>query len=98
MATINLNLDVALSDVLAEISDDQLQKEMADRCLEAARRVEEAREDDFKPLVEEALEYLRQGRAADAQLVLERTLYPKWSSPEAVASAVRSRLYQMRLQ
>jgi hypothetical protein len=88
-STVSMFIDIDLGEVLAEMSDQQLIDALESRCIKIARTTEEAKIDTFTPLVEEAADMLRQGRADDALLTLERALSPKWKSPEEPAGRIR---------
>lgn len=88
---VSMYVSLDLAEVFSEIGDDDLVREVENRCLKVARSVEEAKADDFTPLVEEALDLLRQGRADDARLTLERALFPKWRAPEDALRELQKR-------
>lgn len=88
-STVSMFIDIDLGEVLAEMSDQQLVDALEARCIKIERTTEEAKIDTFTPLVEEAADLLRQGRADDALLTLERALNPKWQSPEEPAGRIR---------
>lgn len=88
-STVSMFIDIDLGEVLAEMSDQQLVDALEARCIKIARTTEEAKIDTFTPLVEEAADMLRQGRADDALLTLERALNPKWQSPAEPAAHIR---------
>lgn len=82
MTSVRIYAKIDLDDVLDELSDEQLREAMERRCIDTARNVEQAKEDSLRPMLEEALDLLRSGRAEDAALCLERALFPKWKTPE----------------
>jgi hypothetical protein len=91
MTRISVDVDVDLADLLEQVGEDALIKELEARCLEPRRKIKEAEERDFLPLVEEALDQLRSGRPDEARLTLERTLFPKWRSREDAEAALKAR-------
>lgn len=82
--TVSAYVDIDVDDILHQISNEVLAKELEDRNIAAIQAKQEEIDLSFVPLVEEALTYLRIGRADDAALTLERALYPKWEKPEQV--------------
>lgn len=87
--TVSVYVDIDVGDVLDEISDEQLVAALEARNIDAAKAAVDKIDLSFQPLVEEALGYLKAGRADDAMLTLERALYPKWKSPEDVLSLMK---------
>lgn len=92
MTRIVVDTYVDLAEILDQVGEEALIRELEARCLEPRRKIKEAEERDFVPLVEEALEQLRSGRPDDAQLTLERTLFPKWRTSEALEVALKAAL------
>lgn len=78
---INCDADVRVEDVLEQLSDDDL--------LEAFK----ARQKEVPPeppdLITEAYQALLDGDSAEALLLLERYIFPRWSSSEACAEAYK---------
>lgn len=84
-----VDVDVDVADVFEQLGDEALLKELERRGHAKVQKVFDAEESELAAVLvhtEEALDQLRQGRADDARLTLERALYPKWKSVEASAA------------
>ncbi|MGU3495900.1 hypothetical protein ACLBXM_17810 [Xanthobacteraceae bacterium A53D] len=94
---ITVDVDVYIDEVLEKLSDDELLSELRERARRDPKKFEAtvrelglAAIEPAAPvvLVEEALEDLRDGRTADAALVLERICRPKWKAPSEALEAL----------
>jgi hypothetical protein len=80
--TVSVYVDVDVDGIIEDISDEDLIAELK------SRKVTIPQERAIIDLAEEALTWLRCGNAAEAQLVLERTLFPEWSTPMACLESI----------
>jgi len=83
----SITIDVPVSDVLDEIDDDDLLKEVRNRELELPAGVEASIGCD-RSYAEEAILLLRTGRSWDALTLLERALHPKFQDRAACEKAL----------
>lgn len=67
-------IEIDVADVLDEISDDDLLDEVH------TRKLSTSGEPTDREIMEEAHAALMRGKAAEARTILERILFPKWSS------------------
>lgn len=81
LVRINVDAEVFCDEVLDQISDEILLEAIANRKLEDKLR---ARQQLSSPdaLIEDAISALRAGDPAEALLILERTVYPKFKTLE----------------
>lgn len=76
------DVDIDVSEVLHELSDEDLLEEIKERKLEAKAKARVTAADPFE-LLDEVLESLQRGDSREALFLLERILHPKFASVEA---------------
>lgn len=78
--TVTVDVDVDVSEVLDEISTEQIVEILKERGLDAAKHDPS---EHFRDLLEEAAGRLRDGEPFEALLLIERILKPKWPTSAA---------------
>lgn len=88
-----MTIDVDLGEAVEQMTDEMLLEEVADRKLSLGR-------DDFDPVddLHEIYNELLRGRSAEAMVILDRLLRPKWSNATACQIALLSRQHQAAKQ
>jgi hypothetical protein len=81
-----MTVDVDLGEAVDQMTDEMLLEEVKDRKLSLGR-------DDFDPIddLHEIYNELLRGRPAEAMVILDRLLRPKWSNAKACEIAMLSR-------
>lgn len=80
---INDSVDINVADVLEELTDETLIDEMTRRKIEQQTAASQASVDEALP---DILEMLRRGEVAEAELTLERLIFPKFKTLELCES------------